>query len=118
MSINVTKHFERRQRQRGGRRHDLEVLMEHASEVDGGVMLTEHNATDLQNEAQKTIAQATAAIKAARALIRDVERLKNRVVILEGGSAITIYTASNAEQHRRLRYSNKERRADRRRNCL
>jgi hypothetical protein len=88
--MTKTKHGRRRMQQRGYRNADIELVMQHGTDVDDGYMLTNQD--------------VHRAVERLKRRIRKLERLKGTYVVLgESNELITTYRPDSYRTTRLLR---------------
>ncbi len=87
--LHLTRHAEVRMRQRGVRERDLDLMIEHGTLTDDGVLLTRRDAAAAIGEHRRAIAQ--------------LERLKGTAVILDGATVLSVYRPDREKSRRMLR---------------
>ena len=95
MSVAYTLHAEVRMQQRGMRRGDEELILEHGTQID--------DETWIMLDRDK--------VHAIAALKREIHRLAHlasRKVIMRGGRLITVYPSRSRDQKRTLRRGRKK----------
>ena len=83
MSYTITRHAQRRLRQRGLRTGDLELVLQHGTVTDDGVLLTNKD--------------AAAQIAEHHRCISSLERLRGTAVFTSGDLALSAYRPSRAK---------------------
>jgi len=78
MRVSFSRHARARMRQRGLRKRDVKLIIEFGSDVRNGLCRLLNR--DIEH-----------GIRQDRRLVQDLERLRNCVVIIEGGTVITCY---------------------------
>lgn len=90
--LTASPHAIARKTQRGFKKDDFEQMMNHGTPVgDMEIMLTGKDAQD--------------AIRKKKREIEALERLKNCVIVVDGGRVITAYPLNKRKQRARLRYA-------------
>ena len=88
MSLHITRHAEARMSQRGIRNRDLDVLLDHGTDIgQDRVMLLAQDAERVIGNLKKQIAR--------------IQRLKGKVIVVSEGTLITAYHQSNSRRTKR-----------------
>ncbi len=87
--LHLTRHAEGRIRQRGVRERDLDLMIEHGTLTDDGVLLTRRDVAAAISEHRRAIAQ--------------LERLKGTALILDGATVLSVYRPDREKSRRMLR---------------
>jgi hypothetical protein len=88
MSALLTKHAQRRIRQRGRRESEIDFVFSHGTLCKDGVLLTNKDRDRLINE--------------YRCKIRLAEKLAGMFIACEGETVMTVFRADKDQQHRML----------------
>ncbi len=86
-TVRLTAHAGQRLRQRGMRESDLAFILSNGTDVGRGVIITEHDAANIE--------------RGARKLIETAHRLKGKLLVVDRDVVITTFHADR-RQHRRL----------------
>jgi len=87
-SLLLTKHSERRFGQRGMQKHDAEIIMAIGSETSSGYMITKKDLARFERDFKQ--------------ILKRIERLTNKELIVDGSVVITTYHATRKQQRRHL----------------
>jgi hypothetical protein len=85
----MTNHCEIRAQQRGIQAGELELILEHATEVPGGYLLRDKDIRHAARFVSKNVEQK-------------LERLAGHFLVIDGNVAITVYPAKQSKQRRLL----------------
>jgi hypothetical protein len=85
----MTNHCEVRAQQRGIQSGELELILNHGTEVPGGYLLRNKDIRRAARFVSKSVKQK-------------LERLSGRILIIDGDVAITVYPARRTQQRRLL----------------
>ena len=102
-TLTITNHCEARMSQRGIKKEDLDFLFSHSTDIGNNrIMLTKKDAIKVIENLKRQITK--------------VERLTDKVIVVEGNDLITAYhnTTSIRFVHRKVRKYNTDRRFTRR----
>lgn len=84
--LYLTKHAERRFSQRGMQKHDAEIIMALGSETSSGYMITKKDLAKFERDFKQ--------------ILKRIERLTNKELIVDGSVVITTYHATRKQQRR------------------
>ena len=103
MNLQFTSHARSRMQQRGISERDVRLIVQFGSDVRRGLRLLRKQDID------KVLRQSTRKV-------RDLERLRNRAVVIEGQTIVTCYHLHGQAGRRALRHDGRRLRRSARRN--
>lgn len=106
MLTQITRHCQKRQRQRGRNDTDISILMRYGEHHRGGRLLTRRQVKKHAPRLRRWLKKHTSSCVQRRAaqmreIVRRLEKIEGwMLVVTPQGKAITIYPASKQRQHR------------------